>query len=92
MISRRWLPSSSAAKDLVVTEPAAVKEAGLAAPAAATDAASATAPASVEAAPLSDAAVVAPPVHAPGVNGDAALAEKVANLDVKDGEAVKTAA
>jgi hypothetical protein len=83
------------AKNLVVTEPAAVKEAGLAAPAApaaATDASPAAAAAPVEAAPLSDAAVVAPPVHAPGVNGDAALAEKVANLDVKDGEAVKTAA
>lgn len=86
---------SAAAKELVVTEPAAVKEAGLATPAvpaAATDAAPAAAAAPVEAAPLSDAAVVAPPVHAPGVNGDAALAEKVANLDVKDGEAVKTAA
>lgn len=86
---------SAEAKELVVTEPAAVKEAGLAAPAApaaATDAAPAAAPAPIEAAPLSDAAVVAPPVHAPGANGDAALAEKVANLDVKDGETVKTAA
>lgn len=55
-------------------------------------AAGAAAPADVapiEAAPLSNAAVVAPPVHAPGPNGDAALADGVAKLEVQDGEAVK---
>ncbi|KAL1594218.1 Phosphatidylinositol transfer protein (PITP) [Nothophoma quercina] len=51
-----------------------------------------SAAAPVETAPLADSAVVAPPVHAPGANGDAALAEGVAKLDVKDGEAVKPAA
>lgn len=61
-----------------------------AAPAPAPVAADAAAP--VEPAPLSDAAVVAPPVHAPGTNGDAALAADVAKLDVKDGEAPKPAA
>jgi hypothetical protein len=46
----------------------------------------------VEAAPLSDAAGIAPPVHAPGANSDAALADGVAQLNVKDGEATKPAA
>jgi hypothetical protein len=67
-------------------------EANGAAAAAPTSAAAPAAAAPVETAPLADSAVVAPPVHAPGANGDAALAEGVAKLDVKDGEAVKPAA
>jgi hypothetical protein len=43
---------------------------------------------SVEAAPLTDSAVAPPPVHAPGAN-DAALADDVAKLDVKDSDAPK---
>lgn len=50
-------------------------------------AASATPP--VESAPLADAAVAPPPVHAPGANGDAKLADDVAKLDIKDAEAPK---
>ncbi|KAF2995651.1 hypothetical protein E8E13_001103 [Curvularia kusanoi] len=79
--------ASAAATSSAVTEAVPATAAPAAAPADA-----APAPAPVEAAPLSDSAVVAPPVHAPGINGDAALAEGVAKLDVKDGEAVKPAA
>ncbi|KAJ4395626.1 Phosphatidylinositol transfer protein (PITP) [Didymella pomorum] len=58
------------------------------APAAASEAAPAAA-VPVEAAPLTDSAVAPPPVHAPGADGDAKLAEDVAKLHVKDGEAAK---
>jgi hypothetical protein len=46
----------------------------------------------VETAPLTDSAVAPPPVHAPGANSDAKLAEDVANLHVQDGEAPKPVA
>ncbi|KAJ4984363.1 cral trio domain-containing protein [Stagonosporopsis vannaccii] len=69
--------------DVAAAPASAVVDGAPAAPVAATP---------VEPAPLNDSAVVAPPVHAPGTNGDAALASDVAKLDVKDSEAPKPAA
>lgn len=81
-------PTTSDATPAAAT-PAAAAAATEPAPPAASETAPTPAPAPVEPTPLTDAAVIAPPVHAPGVNGDAALAEKVADLDIKEGEAAK---
>lgn len=75
------VPAAAAAAAPVTTTPDAAASAAAPTPA----------PAPVESTPLNDSAVVAPPVHAPGVNGDAALAEKVDDLEIKDGETVKPA-